>query len=72
MSTLALVEQSVLPHLSASATPEATAFVAHLLALAPMAAAVALLVAALSAGARRVPAPQIVPRKVIRGRKIDG
>ena len=51
MSTLALVEQSVLPHLSASAAPEATAFVAHLLALAPMAAAVVLLVAALSAGA---------------------
>ena len=70
MSTLGIVEQSVLPQLSAGT--EATVFAAHLLAMTPMIAAVVLLVAALSAGARRVPAAQIVPRKVVRGRKIGG
>jgi hypothetical protein len=70
MSTLAIVEQSTLAHLPAVTGLEFTA--TQFLALAPLLAAVILLVAALSAGARRMPAAEIVPRRATRQRKIGG
>ncbi|MBS1165186.1 MAG: hypothetical protein H6R00_1211 [Proteobacteria bacterium] len=72
MSTLALVEQSALSHLPAMATPEVTTWAAQFLALAPLIAAIVLLVAALAAGGRRVPAAEIVSRRSTRERKVGG
>ena len=72
MSTLALVEQSALSHLPAVTTPEVTTWAAQFLALAPLIAAIILLVAALAAGGRRVPAAEIVPRRSTRQRKLGG
>lgn len=63
MPTLALVEQSA---------PVVTTLAAQFLALAPLIAAVILLVAALSAGGRGVPAAEIVPRRSVRDRKTGG
>ncbi len=70
MSTLAIVEQSTLSHLPAVTGLEVTALAAQFLALAPLIAAIILLVAALSAGGRRMPAAEIVARPTARQRKI--
>ncbi len=70
MSTLAIVDQSTLSHLPAVTGPEVTVLAAQFLALAPLIAAVILLVAALLAGGRRMPAAEIVPRRSTRERKI--
>ncbi len=70
MATLALAEQATLSHLPAITGPEVTTLAAQFLALAPLIAAVILLVAALSGG-RRLPAAEIVPRRA-RDRKIGG
>lgn len=70
MSTTSLIEQSVIS-LPAVTSPEMAALAAQFLALAPLIAAVILVIAALSAGARRVPAPEIVSRRP-RGRKFGG
>lgn len=72
MSTLALVEQSAMSHLPAVTGPEVTTLAAQFLALAPLIAAIILLVAALAAGGRRLPAAEIVPRRSTRQRKIGG
>jgi hypothetical protein len=72
MSTVALVEQSALSHLPAVTGPEMTTLAAQFLALAPMIVAIILLVAALAAGGRRLPASEIVPRRPTRQRKIGG
>lgn len=72
MSTLALVEQSTLSHLPVMTGPEITALAAQFLALAPLIAAIILLVAALAAGGRRVPAAEIVSRRSRRDRKVEG
>ena len=72
MSTLALIEQSALSHLPAVAIPEVTTWAAQFLALAPLIAAIVLLVAALAAGGRRVPAAEIVSRRSTRQRKVGG
>ncbi len=61
---------STLSHLPAVTGPEVTVLAAQFLALAPLIAAVILLVAALSAGRR--PAAEIVPRRSPRQRKIGG
>lgn len=71
MAALALADQSALSQLPAMAGPEVTTLAAQILALAPLAAAVVLLVAALSAGGRRLPAAEIVPRRP-RDPKIGG
>ncbi|MCM5552761.1 hypothetical protein [Pleomorphomonas sp. NRK KF1] len=71
MATLALAEQTTLSHLPAITGPEVTTLAAQFLALAPLIAAVILLIAALSAGGRRLPAAEIVPRRA-RDRKIGG
>ncbi len=71
MSTLALVEQSAMS-LPAVTGPEVTTLAAQFLALAPLIAAIILLVAALAAGGRRLPAAEIVPRRSTRQRKIGG
>lgn len=70
MTTVALVEQSVLSY-PAVTSPEVAAFAAQFLALAPLIAAIILVIAALSAGARRMPAAEIVSRRP-RGRKLGG
>ncbi|WP_370674980.1 hypothetical protein [Pleomorphomonas sp. PLEO] len=69
MSTLALVEQSALSHLPVVTGPEVTILATQFLALAPLIVAVILLVAALAAGGRRMPAAEIVPRRSTRERK---
>ena len=69
MSTLALVEQSAFSSLPVVTGPEVSALAAQFLALTPLVVAVILLVAALAAGGRRVPAPEIVPRRSVRQRK---
>ncbi|MCM5558821.1 hypothetical protein [Pleomorphomonas sp. JP5] len=71
MATLALAEQTALSTLPVMAGPEVTTLAAQFLALAPLVAAVILLVAALSAGGRRLPAAEIVPRQS-RGRRLKG
>lgn len=70
MATLDVIEQSTLSYLPAVATPEVTTLAAQLLALAPLLVAVVLLVAALAAGGRRVPAAEIVPRRSTRAQKV--
>ncbi len=70
MTSLALVDQSALSHLPAMAGPEVTTLAAQLLALAPLIVAVVLLVAALAAGGRRIPAAEIVPRRPTRRQKM--
>lgn len=72
MSALTLVEQSAISHLPAVTGPEVTTLAAQFLALAPLIAAIILLVAALAAGGRRLPAAEIVPRRSQRQRKLGG
>ena len=71
MAALALADQAALSHLPAMTGPEVTTLAAQFLASAPLIAAVILLVAALSAGGRRLPAAEIVPRRS-RNRKMGG
>jgi hypothetical protein len=70
MSNLAMVEQSTLSHLPAVTGLDVTVLAAQFLALAPLIAAVILLVAALSAGGRRMPTAEIVSRQMARDRKV--
>lgn len=72
MATLAVVEPSTLSDLSALSTPEVATLAAQFLAVAPLLVAVVLLVAALAAGGRGVPAAEIVPRRSARTHKVGG